>query len=218
MSIELTKRILSSIILIPFSFYLIIKGSHFFNFFLLVCFLLTSFEWFKMSKSKIYHIFGHILIIFSFYCAYNLRNNFNDESLIIFLLIIITCISTDMGGYIFGKIFKGPRLTSISPKKTYSGMLGGYLLSIIIVYIYLNNLYLYSEHVVKFTYQYLIIVLTISTVSQIGDITVSYFKRLSNIKDTGKIIPGHGGILDRIDGMIFALPFSYIMFSIILTK
>ena len=218
MSIELTKRILSSIILIPLSFYLIIKGSYFFNFFLLICFFLTSFEWFKMSKNKIYHIFGHTFIIFSFYCAYNLRNNFNDESLIIFLLIIITCISTDIGGYIFGKIFKGPRLTSISPKKTYSGMLGGYLLSIIIVYIYLNNLYLYSENVVKFTYQYLIIVLTISTVSQIGDITVSYFKRLSNIKDTGKIIPGHGGILDRIDGMIFALPFSYIMFSIIFTK
>ncbi len=218
MSIELTKRILSSIILIPLSFYLIIKGSHIFNFFLLGCFLLTSFEWFKMSKNKIYNIFGHILIIFSFYCAYKLRNNFNDESLIIFLLIIIICISTDMGGYIFGKIFKGPKLTSISPKKTYSGMLGGYLLSIIIVYIYLNNLYLYSEHVEKFTYQYLIIVLAISTVSQIGDITVSYFKRLSNIKDTGKIIPGHGGILDRIDGMIFALPFSYIMFSIILTK
>ncbi len=218
MSIELTKRILSSIILIPLSFYLIIKGSYFFNFFLLICFFLTSFEWFKMSKNKIYHIFGHTLIFFSFYCAYNLRNNFNDESLIIFLLIIIICISTDIGGYIFGKIFKGPRLTSISPKKTYSGMLGGYLLSIIIVYIYLNNLYLYSENVVNFTFQYLIIVLTISTVSQIGDITVSYFKRLSNIKDTGKIIPGHGGILDRIDGMIFALPFSYIMFSIILTK
>ena len=58
--------------------------------------------------------------------------------------------------------------------------------------------------------------LLISTVSQIGDITISYFKRLSNIKDTGKIIPGHGGLLDRIDGMIFAFPFSYIMFSIII--
>ncbi len=218
MSKEFIKRILSSIILIPLSFYLIIEGSFLFNFFLLICFLLTSFEWFKMSKNKIYNIFGYIFITFSFYCAYNLRNKFNDESLIIFLLIIITCISTDIGGYIFGKIFKGPRLTSISPKKTYSGMLGGYLLSIITVYIFLNNLYLSSDYFVRFTYKSLIVVLAISTVSQIGDIIVSYFKRLSKIKDTGKIIPGHGGILDRIDGVIFALPFSYIIFSTILIK
>ena len=133
-------------------------------------------------------------------------------------MIIITCISTDIGGYIFEKIFKGPKLTYISPNKTFSGMIGGYFLSIITIYIFLDNLYLFTDYLVKFTYQYLIIVLVISTMSQIGDIIVSYFKRLSKIKDTGKIIPGHGGILDRIDGMIFALPFSYLIFSLNLLR
>ena len=215
---EFHKRILSSIILIPLCFFFIIKGSFFFNFFLMICFLITSFEWFKMSKNKVYHLFGYIFITFSFYCTYSLRNSVNDDSLIFFLLIIITCISTDIGGYIFGKIFKGPKLTYISPNKTFSGMIGGYFLSIITIYIFLDNLYLFTDYVVKFTYQYLVIVLIISTMSQIGDIIVSYFKRLSKIKDTGKIIPGHGGILDRIDGMIFALPFSYLIFSLNLLR
>ena len=58
-----------------------------------------------------------------------------------------------------------------------------------------------------------VMIILISTVSQLGDILISYFKRLSNIKDTGKIIPGHGGLLDRADGMIFAFPFSYIILS-----
>tara|TARA_B100000401_G_C52275810_1_gene471092 strand:- start:69 stop:533 length:465 start_codon:yes stop_codon:yes gene_type:complete len=154
--------------------------------------------------------------MFAFYSAYVLRNNFADENLIIFLLIIITCISTDVGGYVFGKTFKGPKLIKISPNKTFSGMIGGYILSVIFIYVFFYYSYLFYDGITIFTLETLIIILLISTVSQIGDITISYFKRLSNIKDTGKIIPGHGGLLDRIDGMIFAFPFSYIMFSIII--
>ena len=154
--------------------------------------------------------------MFAFYSAYVLRNNFADENLIIFLLVIITCISTDVGGYVFGKTFKGPKLIKISPNKTFSGMIGGYILSVIFIYVFFYYSYLFYDGITIFTLETLIIILLISTVSQIGDITISYFKRLSNIKDTGKIIPGHGGLLDRIDGMIFAFPFSYIMFSIII--
>ena len=124
------------------------------------------------------------------------------------LLIILICVSTDIGGYVFGNIFKGPKLTQISPKKTYSGMFGGYLLSIIFVNFFLIN---YNNPTIELTGATLLLIISISTVSQIGDLIVSYFKRLSNIKDTGKIIPGHGGLLDRIDWMLFAFPFSYLI-------
>ena len=122
-----------------------------------------------------------------------------------FLAVLLICISTDIGGYIFGKILKGAKLTKISPKKTYSGVFGGYLLSIIVANSFIDYVDL-NFHIKEF-----VIVIVISTISQIGDITVSYFKRLSKIKNTGNLIPGHGGILDRIDGMIFAFPFFYII-------
>ena len=210
---EIEKRILSTFILIPLTFFLIIKGSFLFNILLLFLFFATSFEWYKMSKKKNYHVFGYFFLIFSFYSAYSLRNDFNEKSLLLFLIIIFTCIFTDIGGYIFGKFFKGPKLTKISPNKTYSGMIGGYLLSLFLVKILFNFSYLIYENSIVFNYNTLIIVFLISTVSQIGDIVISYFKRKSKIKDTGNIIPGHGGILDRIDGMIFAFSFSYLIFS-----
>tara|TARA_A100001234_G_scaffold205283_1_gene200858 strand:+ start:479 stop:910 length:432 start_codon:yes stop_codon:yes gene_type:complete len=129
-----------------------------------------------------------------------------------FIIILLICISTDIGGYFFGKIFKGPKLTKISPKKTFSGAIGGYLLSIIFFNLVLNSNYFLNEPI-KITFDIFLFILLISTVSQLGDIIISYFKRLSKIKDTGKIIPGHGGLLDRIDGMIFAYPFAYLTFK-----
>ena len=215
---EFEKRILSSLILIPLSFFFIIKGDFLFNFFLLIFFFITSYEWFLMSKKKKYHLPGYLILIFSFYSAYFLRNDFGDESLFYFLLIIIICISTDVGGYIFGKIFKGPKLTKISPKKTFSGMIGGYFLSIVFTNLFYYYSYLISKDSSDFNIKTIVFVLLVSTVSQIGDIIISFFKRLSKVKDTGKIIPGHGGVLDRIDGMIFAFPFSYIIFLLQILK
>ncbi len=208
---ELTKRILSSFILIPITLFFIIEGSFLFNFFILICFLITSYEWHKMSRNKSYYLFGLFFLLFSFYSAYEIRTNMggNYEYFIIILLI---CISTDIGGYIFGKTFKGPKLTKISPKKTFSGVIGGYLLSIILLNLVLNSNYFLTKPLV-ITSDIFIFILLISTVSQFGDIIISLFKRLSKIKDTGKIIPGHGGLLDRIDGMIFAYPFSYLIFK-----
>ena len=210
MNNELIKRILSSIILIPIALFFIIKGSLLFNFFIIICFLITVYEWHNMSKNKPYNIFGHIFLLFSFYCVYIVRNESEENSLFIFLLILLICISTDVGGYVFGKIFKGPKLTKISPKKTYAGVIGGYFLSIIFANILNNFSYLFTPNYTLNGKEEFVFVLMISTVSQIGDIIISYFKRSSNIKDTGKLIPGHGGILDRIDGMIFAFPFFYI--------
>ena len=206
---EFQKRAISSILLIPLSFFFIIKGSFFFTFFLTICFLVSSYEWYMMSKKKNYHIIGYIFLLISFLSAYQLRNVSGEESLLIFLFVILICISTDIGGYVAGKLFKGPKLTKISPKKTFSGMIGGYFLSIIIINIYLINLDLLNFESRELTLRSFIVVILISSISQIGDIIISYFKRLSKVKDTGKIIPGHGGLLDRIDGMIFAFPFSY---------
>ena len=208
---ELTKRIISSVILIPFALFFIIKGSFLFNFFIFICFLITTYEWHMMTKKKKYNILGFLFLIVSFYSIYKLRNDLPGDYAWL-LGITIVCVATDIGGYIFGKIFKGPKLTKFSPNKTYAGMIGGYFLSIISINIFLQNPYFIGG--VELSRQIFIFVLLISTVSQIGDVVISYFKRLSKIKDTGKIIPGHGGLLDRVDGMIFAFPATYLILSL----
>ena len=209
MSQELIKRILSSIILIPVVFFFIIKGSIFFTSFIIICFFISSYEWHIISKKNFFNFFGHIFIFFSFLSVYKLRINPENEYWNL-LFVIVICVSTDIGGYVFGKIFKGPKLSKFSPNKTYSGMMGGFLLSIILTYIFINIFPAKNNNQIN----WFILVILISSISQLGDIVISYFKRLKKIKDTGKIIPGHGGILDRIDGMIFAFPFSYIVFLI----
>ena len=206
---ELTKRILSSIILMPIVLFFIVKGTFLFNIFVLICLLITTYEWMKMSKTNFFKIFGTIFIIISFYTIFKIRNEF-DRDYFHLLLVIIICISTDVGGYLFGNVFKGPKLTKISPKKTYSGVIGSFLLSIIFTNLFLD-IYL-DVKTFKFSTEMFIFILSVSFISQSGDIFVSYFKRKSKIQDTGSIIPGHGGILDRIDGMIFAFPFSYLVF------
>ena len=210
---NLNQRLISSLIIIPLSFFFIIKGSYLFNFFLLFCISICFYEWHFMSKSKIYHSLGFFFLIFSFYSAYELRNSFGKESLIIFLFVILVCILSDIGGYIFGNIFKGPKITKISPNKTFSGMIGAYFFSFLIIY-FLEYTYVLFDTTLQWNSEIFIYIIFVSTISQIGDLIVSYFKRLSNIKDTGKILPGHGGILDRIDGMIFAFPLTYIMFKL----
>ena len=207
MNLEITKRIISSIIIIVMALFFIIKGSFFYIFFLTVFFFITSYEWYNMTKNKNYLIFGLIFLTLSFLSAFFLRNIY----LIDFILVILICISTDIGGFVFGKLFKGPKLTKISPNKTYSGVIGSFFLSIISALLYTNyyDLVYWTDDIL------LIAVILISSISQIGDLTISYFKRKSKIKNTGKIIPGHGGALDRIDGMLFAIPFAFILFNFI---
>ena len=214
MNKEFFTRILSSLILLPIVLFFIIKGSIFFNFLILVILLITLYEWHYLSFKKIYYLPGFIFILFSFYTFYSIRY---EENLVFFLLILLTCISTDVGGYIFGKIIKGPKLTKISPNKTYAGVLGGFLLSIMFGYIYLNNLTFFSLAEINdiIGIKIISIIFSISIISQIGDLIISFCKRKSKIKNTGKIIPGHGGILDRIDGMIFVFPYTFLLIKII---
>ena len=214
---ELVKRFLSSLIILPIALLFIIYGSVFFIFFLSILLLITSYEWIKMCKKKYFNkIFGVIFLIFSFYSAFQLRNY---VGLNFFLFIVLICIFTDIGGYIFGKIFKGPKLTKISPNKTYSGVIGSFILPVIAGLVYTNNLTLplgiivqlkLSEISNNYELTFLFFILTISIISQIGDLIISYFKRIAKVKDTGKILPGHGGILDRVDGLIFVIPILYL--------
>ena len=198
---NLLKRLISSLILIPIVIFLIIQGSYLLLLFTLLCFFISCYEWYYLTQNQLHKIYGYLLIFFSFYSFYKLSS---DTSLVFFVILI--CISTDIGGYIFGNVFKGPKLTKISPKKTYAGMIGSYLFSLISLFI-AYNLYDYSLMINKI----FLLTIIISTVSQIGDLIISYFKRLSKVKDTGKIIPGHGGLLDRIDGMIFTFPIIFLI-------
>ena len=130
-----------------------------------------------------------------------------------FLFIILICILTDLGGYTFGKIFKGPKLTKISPNKTYSGVVGSFLFSIVLGILFLG--YIDNNLLEKDPIRILLGILLISLISQLGDLIISYFKRKAKLKNTGNILPGHGGLLDRVDGMIFVVPTIFILTFII---
>ena len=217
MNSNLTKRFLTSLIVMPIAFLFIFYGSLFFMFFLSILFLFISSEWVKMNKKRIlYKILGIIFLILSFYSAYNLRTY---AGLNFFLFIILISIFTDIGGYIFGRFFKGPKLTKISPNKTYSGVVGSLIMPMLVGLFYVQYIQLPLGVIVpikleelsnNLNFVLIIMIISISIISQLGDLTISYFKRLSKIKDTGKILPGHGGLLDRLDGLIFVIPISYL--------
>ena len=203
---ELNKRVFTSFILLAiFSFSYFNKYLLFIV--LLFCFYQIFYEFFIILKRILidnYRIFFFLilmilLVLLSYLVnfVWNSLVNGTDLDKIFLLLIILVTISSDIGGYIFGKTFKGKKLTSISPNKTISGMLGSYIMSITLVFFCFKNL---IDNIYLF-----VIIFSISTISQLGDLFVSYLKRKSNLKDTGQILPGHGGILDRFDGMIFAL-------------
>jgi len=137
-----------------------------------------------------------------------LRGN-NSESIAFFIIILCICIFSDIGGYVFGKVIGGKKLTKISPNKTISGSLGSFIFSILPVLLFnLQNYIGVSFEVLSIN---VALCLIVSLVCQLGDLLISYFKRLNKVKDTGTILPGHGGLLDRIDGLIFAIPTVYIL-------
>ena len=150
----------------------------------------------------IYLLFFSKLILFEF-----LDNKPNISWSLLFLIFV--CILTDIGGFIFGKVFKGRKLTKISPNKTYNGMIGSFLLPLIFAIFYSYSLSFVDFQIVIF------ITIIVSLISQIGDLFISLLKRMAKVKDTGNILPGHGGILDRIDGILFAIPSGIILLDII---
>ena len=203
---NLNKRILTSIpllILVICSIYsniILALSLYIFSAILIYEFSYILKNIFKKNK-KILFIFLNLFIfyicLFASQIYFFLLGEFENKQNI-FLFILLICIFTDIGGYIFGKIFKGKKLTSISPNKTYAGMIGSFLCSLLICILFVIFLN-FSIHLIYFT-------LLISLLSQSGDLFISYLKRKANIKDTGRFLPGHGGLLDRLDGIIFAIP------------
>ena len=200
---NIQKRILTSLIILPLSIFFIIKGGYLLSFFLLLIFLIGIYELNSVFKKKNSIIFISLILVISLLCIYYLSE---VSEYLLFFAISVT-ISSDIGGYIFGNIFKWKKLTKISPKKTYSGVLGSYFFSIICLIVWMELFYVdLPINTQTNTFLKLIIITVIfSTIAQIGDLIISYFKRLDDIKDTGKLLPGHGGIFDRIDGLMFVV-------------
>ena len=210
MTNELLKRIITSLILLPILFYAMFYSGIYLISLLVLFYALSIYEIIKNTKNVSFIFFSSLILLFSFYSFYFLRGE-TESSLIILFWILISTFLSDIGGYIFGKIFKGKKLTKISPNKTYSGAVGSIVFSFQSLYIVnLLQIFFFNKQLINFfETNFLIITVFISLICQAGDIFVSFLKRKINIKDISNILPGHGGILDRIDGLIFVLIFCF---------
>jgi len=228
MSRNLLKRIITSIILLSLLF--VINFSHQYIFILsiltlgiIICIesnkLFSKLLITKKNKKNYFKRFDSkflVLNIATFCYVFFIFCNFSykihvSEGPVFFIYVISICFFTDIGGYVFGKIIGGKKLSKISPNKTISGTIGSFLLSIVPLIWVLNFNYLELE----FNLRNILFCLLISLISQLGDLFISLLKRKAKIKDTGNLLPGHGGVLDRVDGIIFAVPFSYFLLKLI---
>ena len=208
---NLQKRIFTSIIALPLSLFFIFKGGYFLLLFLLSIFFVANYELFSVFKKKTTILFLDLILILSLYSIYYL-SDLNEISFYILLWIIILVVCSDIGGYVFGKIFKWKKLTKISPRKTLSGVFGSFIFSLFSVFI--ANVMLGSNQVIPIDFldpKFFFLAIIFSLIAQAGDLTISYFKRIEKVKDTGKILPGHGGILDRIDGLMFVVILAFVL-------
>ena len=210
---NLQKRILTSLVILPLSFFFIIKGGFSLLSFLLFIFFIANYELFSIFNKKFTILFLNLVLISSLFTIFYLAEN-NELTFLLLIWVIILSICSDVGGYIFGKIFKWKKLTKISPKKTFSGALGSFIFSIFSLFI-ISNLDIEGSESINFIeVKFFFISIIFSLVAQLGDITISYFKRLEKIKDAGNILPGHGGIFDRIDGLMFVLIITIIFYKV----
>tara|TARA_B100000767_G_scaffold16152_1_gene15166 strand:+ start:206 stop:871 length:666 start_codon:yes stop_codon:yes gene_type:complete len=122
---------------------------------------------------------------------------------------IFVAILSDIGGLLFGKIFKGKKLTKISPNKTISGSIGSFVLSMFLIPLFYEKIIMYD------LLTFIIITIVICLIAQLGDLFISFLKRKAKVKDTSNLLPGHGGLLDRVDGIIFAVPIGIFLLNIL---
>ena len=231
MTKELQKRIITSAVLL--SLLIIFNFSKFFGMGVLIFALFICIEFSELLSKLV----GPGLIKHHRYSSYPEKINWNYLSLqilaifyvlivfggssfelhgrsgnpIFFLFLLSICFFSDIGGYVIGKSIGGMRLTKISPKKTISGSIGSFSFSILALLLFYN----YDQYEYSLSINNFLFCLIISLVCQLGDLFISYLKRKAKIKDTGNILPGHGGLLDRVDGIIFAVPFAYLLLKLI---
>jgi phosphatidate cytidylyltransferase len=196
------KRFIISLLAFPL-IYILLYQNILFNLLIIIIFLFCIYEWINIFKKKNIFFFLGILILFIFLISLIRIYNLEDYNLYFLWLTLITWL-TDIGGYIFGKLFGGPKLTKISPNKTWSGAIGSIVLS------QLAFLIFFLDTNYKFNFAIIFLQLFLSITCQIGDILMSYIKRKNNKKDTSNFIPGHGGFLDRVDGLIWIIIFGNI--------
>ena len=218
MNLELKKRIVTSILLL-FLLYLMINYSYILIISLIIISVVTWIEFnsliykvIKKNKKKdliIKFLFKTLSLIYLSLLVFLILYIETEKSHLKICLIysILVSIVTDIGGLLIGRTIKGKKLTKISPKKTISGSIGSFLFSLVLVPLFYDELLEYS-----LLYLF-IITLLISLISQVGDILISYLKRRAKVKDTSDILPGHGGFLDRVDGIIFAIPAGVLLFN-----
>ena len=218
MKSELVKRSISSLFLMSLVFLSALINDYIFLSILFIVVILSWIEWIKVIEKirfkKIYRIIHIILFLIYLLMAFIVCFNVFVIDKYFFLTILMICVFSDVGGYVFGKTFGGKKLTKISPKKTISGSIGSFILSYIgffVIYLYFGDLLFVRLQIEALVF----IPFLISLICQLGDLFISYFKRRAKIKNTGNLIPGHGGLLDRIDGSIFALPMGFIIISLL---
>jgi phosphatidate cytidylyltransferase len=219
-SSELKKRILTSILLLS-----LLSGMYLYSFVmigsLLIMAIIVWIEFYAMvskiiKKNKFKdRLFRFMLKSISLlylslfvYFVFIIESHLNDLKIYLLYSVLIAILS-DIGGLIFGKTFKGKKLTKISPNKTISGSIGSFVLSIFLIPIFYNNLIIYDFLTL------LILTIVISLTSQLGDLFISFLKRKANVKDTSDLLPGHGGLLDRVDGIIFAAPLGVFLLNLL---
>ena len=219
MTSELKKRIVTSIVLLVIALLCITINKEFFYISSITIGIICFIEWRKINLrllTKRRSIVSFLVIISGFiylfvilqFSMFFMRGD-SFEDIIFFIFVLFICIFSDVGGYVIGKTIGGKKLTSISPNKTISGSFGSFIFSVLPLFLfsYQNFIFLNFDLSLKNIFFCLIISLS----CQLGDLIISYFKRLSSVKDTGIILPGHGGLLDRIDGIIFAIPVACIL-------
>ena len=205
---NLKKRIFTSLILLSLLFF-IFNFNLILLYFLIVVGVMSILEFLNLTKNIFtnklnkFFINSFFIIYISIFCFMFFFFSNKDGLKIILYILLLGCIASDVGGFIFGKIFKGPKLTKISPNKTYTGSLGSIIFTLTVV------IFLFSYSIQYFNYRVVIIALTTSIFCQLGDLIFSYLKRKAKIKDTGSILPGHGGVLDRLDGIFLGVPIGF---------
>ena len=208
------NRLITGLALL-FLLFIMFTSDFFFLYILIVFSVFSIIEFFNINKkitknNAIQLSFNILFIIFvSIISALFFLFSSTIQLKIILFILLLGCVASDIGGYIIGKIFKGPKLTSISPNKTFSGSLGSLIFSMIII----NTLIYYYVEIINIKI-FLLAALT-SLGCQLGDLFFSFLKRKANLKDTGNLLPGHGGVLDRLDGILFGLPVGFISFILI---
>ena len=217
MTVELKKRILTSLLLL-----IGLSLMYFYVFILIGALILIGIicwiEFYSMIskifsnnmlKNKVLRFFFKALCLFYLSCTIFFIlyvKSIKPEFQIFIIYSLLVSITSDIGGFTFGKFFKGMKLTKISPNKTIAGSIGSFFFSIMLIPFFMS---LNSEY--SFPYM-IVITLLISIISQLGDLFISFLKRKAKVKDTSDLLPGHGGVLDRMDGIIFAIPLGFLLF------